>query len=174
MATPTWSQTLWGSTPGVQQFPERYSPQQRQFQQQSIPLLMNILSQVSQPSDISGLTSNIRRQFETKTIPSLAERFVGHGGSTPQGSSAFQSALGGAAAGLESNLGALQTQASMQDKDRLLKLFGLLSGIAQTPQKEFYGVPGTQGLFSPGNIGGTLGGIGGGIGTLLSLLSSWF
>lgn len=150
MPAPSVSQYLFGSTPSLQQYPERYSPQQRQFQQQSLSNLNNILGNISQPTDISGITNDIRRRFETETLPSLSERFVSLGQS-PGRSTAFGGGISGAAANLESQLGSLEAQNVMSDKNRLMQLFSLLSGPALTPQREFYGEPGTTGLFSPGS-----------------------
>jgi len=56
----------------------------------------------------SPIEDQARRQFTTKTIPSLAERFTALGGG--QRSSAFPGALGSAASELESNLASLRAQ----------------------------------------------------------------
>lgn len=75
-----------------------------------------------------------RNQFQTQTLPSIAERFTSMGGG--QRSSAFQGALGQAGAGLEQSLAALRSQYGQQALN-----YGL------RPQFENLYQPETQGLF---------------------------
>ena len=57
--------------------------------------------------DFEPLRQQAMTQFNTQTVPSLAERFTSLGGG--QRSSAFQGALGQAGAGLQENLAGMQT-----------------------------------------------------------------
>ena len=100
--------------------------------------------------------------FNQQTIPSLAERFTGMGG---QNSSAFQQALGGAGAGLNRDLAAMEQQFNMQNRAMDQSLYsdllrgqlgqqginqgGLQSlfGLGMTPQfQNMYLNPGGTGL----------------------------
>ncbi len=58
--------------------------------------------------DFGPLAQQAKSQFYSETIPTLAERFTALGGG--QRSSAFESSLGRAGAGLEENLAALKAQ----------------------------------------------------------------
>lgn len=70
------------------------------------------LQQGMQNADFGGIENAARRNFQTQTIPSIAERFTAFGNG--QRSSAFQGALGSAGANLESQLGALRSQYGQQ------------------------------------------------------------
>jgi len=136
---------LFGSGPQVKSL-ETYNPQQKAFQGQSLQNAAGLLGNLSKPSDISGITNSIRRNFETQTIPSLAERFTSLGGSG-QRSSAFANALGRAGSDLESNIGVLETQNQQQDLSRLQNLFSLLSSLGNMPQQQHYQEQGKPGFF---------------------------
>jgi hypothetical protein len=94
-----------GKKPNVRQVTTR-SPEQLNVMNQQ-------LAQGSQNADFSGIENRARTMFQTKTVPSLAERFTSMG-SGSQGSSAFTSALGSAGVDLESQLAALRSQYGMQ------------------------------------------------------------
>lgn len=98
----------------------------------------NLLGQASQPFSQSPIAQQARNQYQTQIIPGLAERFTNLGGG--QRSSAFQSALGQAGVGLESNLAAL----GQQNQNQLLQL---LLDTALQPQFENLIQPRKAGLF---------------------------
>lgn len=83
-----------------------YRPQQEQG-------LDDLLGQGLQNSNFDNIDARARKNFNTQTIPGIAERFtsMGNGG---QRSSAFQGALGNAGADLESQLGAMRSQYGLQ------------------------------------------------------------
>lgn len=150
-----------GSNPQVQQAP-LFSQQQKNVQNQGLEMLLQLLrggqNQAFQPIANKAVT-----EFNTQTIPSLAERFTALGG---QNSSAFQGALGQAGAGLQENLAAQGSQYNNQ-------LIQLLSQLGLAPQHEnlvFQGQPGLLntaaegfgkglGLYATGGLGGAAGAI---------------
>src|SRR6267142_2202947 len=75
--------------------------------------LQQLLSQGMQNTNFQGIEDLARKNFQQKTIPSLAERFTALSGDT-RGSSAFQGALGQAGSDLESQLAALRGQYGLQ------------------------------------------------------------
>ena len=79
--------------------------------------ISNLFSQGMQNMNPDAIENRARNQFQTQTVPSLAERFTSMGGPGSQGgqrSSAFGAQLGGAGADLESQLAALRSQFGMQ------------------------------------------------------------
>jgi len=160
---------LFGGPGQVVQSPLLSGPQQ-QLQGLTIQNLMQMLQQGQQgPAQyqqaFAPIAQNARQNFQTDTIPSLAERFTALGGG--QNSSAFQGALGRAGAGLESELGAMGAQFGQQqqqlDQSYLLNLLRL----ALAPQFETSYLPGKSGLF--GGVGNAIGQGLGSAGPLLSL-----
>lgn len=155
---------FFGKEPSVQQI-SRFTPQQQGLQNQSIQNLMQLLqSGAGTPGNFAPIAQRARTQFQTQTIPSLAERFTAMGG---QNSSAFQGALGQAGAGLEENLAGLESQYGLQQNSQLQNLLQLLGslGLQQGSENLVHeGQPGAlQGLaaglgnyFAPG-IGGAIG-----------------
>jgi hypothetical protein len=82
---------------------------------QASQLLNWLMSQGQQNADFGKIRENEINQFNTQTIPGLAERFTAMGtGGGGQRSSGFQNALGMAASNLHQNLGAQQAQFGMQ------------------------------------------------------------
>jgi len=131
---------LLGGGKGLSKFAFGDPARERQFQkftpeQQSI--LDQLLRQGAQESDFSGLEQMARKRFEEETVPSIAERFTAMGDG--QRSSAFQSALGRAGTGLETQLAALRSQAGMQ------KL-----GMGLQPRFDTGYSPATQGALGAG------------------------
>ena len=74
--------------------------------------------------DFAPIEQAARTQFNTKTIPSLAERFTSMGEGA-QRSSAFQGALGQAGAGLEEQLAAMKQNYNLQQQNQLMNMLGL-------------------------------------------------
>jgi hypothetical protein len=116
-------------------------------------------------------------QFNTQTVPSLAERFTSLGGQGGQRSSAFQGALGQAGAGLQENLAAMGSQYNMQMLPMLMQLLQM----GQTPMYEQQYMPGQEGFLSKAGTG-FMEGLGsatpaaatGGMGPLISWLKGLF
>lgn len=154
-------ESLFGSPGRVEQV-SRFTPQQQALQDQMISALGPLLQQLQQPANIDPILQQRKESFQTETIPGLAERFTGMGGSA-QRSSAFQGALGSAGAGLEKDLAALQAQTQLSDLGRLQQLFGGLSQGAFQPSFERDYVPGSQGAI-PGLLAPIAQGLGAGIG----------
>lgn len=157
---------LLGGTPArTQQFP-LMSPQQMGLQNQSIQQAMSLLQNLGQQPQGGGfapIAQQARQQFQTQTIPSIAERFSNLGA---QKSSAFQGALGSAASGLESNLAALGSQYGLQERGQQQDLLrSLLSVGTQRPFETAY-FPRQPG-FGENLLSGLGGGLGYGASTFL-------
>lgn len=93
-----------------------------------------------------------QREFEQVTVPNLAERFAGMGGSAMGGglsSSGFGQALSGAGANLQSTLAALKGQLGMQASGQLAQQYGqqLGMGLGAKPFGYMY-QPGNQGFLT--------------------------
>jgi len=158
--------------PGTMQILPTQTPAQQQLSSVNLQNVLQMLqggmgsTAQNQPGrfDFGPIEQRARNQFQTETIPSIAERFTALGGG--QNSSAFQSVLGRAGADLESQLAALGSQVGMQqqqfgqqqqgmDRDYLLALLRL----ALLPQFETQYIPGKSGVF-----GGAAQGLGQGAG----------
>jgi len=115
------------------------SPQQQAWQQQAGQMAMQGLQDPSQGFD--PIAQRARSQFQTQTIPSLAERFTsfGQGG---QRSSDFMGAAAGAGADLEEGLAAQGAQYGLQNRGLLQQLLGI--GMQ----------PGFDNIYQPGQMGG--------------------
>jgi hypothetical protein len=98
----------------------RLTPQQLGWQSEAGNMAMQGLKNPYE--GFQPIEQNAREQFQTSTIPSLAERFTSMGNG--QRSSAFQGALGQAGAGLESNLAGLRSQYGLQNRGLSQNLLG--------------------------------------------------
>lgn len=150
-------QFLIGQPGQLQQFP-RLSPQQLGLQSSLGGSAQQLLPQVQQGFDFAPIAQQARTQFNTQTVPSLAERFTSLGA---QNSSAFQGALGQAGAGLEESLAGLQSKYGLAQQGQQQQLLLALLGMALQPQFENAYFPSRPGLFQ-----GLAGGLGSGLGTL--------
>lgn len=159
--------SLFGKSGRVQQYPTT-TPEQQGLQSQILAQLPQLIGQLqtgAKPFDFGPIEQRARTQFREETIPSLAERFtsMGAGG---QRSSAFESALGRAGAGLEQGLAGLRADIGLQEGGRqqqnLLSLLGLLGGIGMRPSFESG--------YSPGQVGILPQITGSGLNVLLGLL----
>lgn len=74
--------------------------------------------------DFAPIEQAARTQFNTQTVPSLAERFTSMGDGA-QRSSAFQGALGQAGAGLEEQLAAMKQNYNLQQQNQLMNMLGM-------------------------------------------------
>lgn len=114
---------------------------QNKFSQASQDAQMNLLKSLQQPSmfqreSFDPIRNLYQQQFQQQTVPEIANRFTSGSGID---SSAFQQALGGAGAGLNAQLAALesqhnqgQQQAGFQqqglDQNRMSQLMNLIQG----------------------------------------------
>lgn len=129
--------------------------------------------------DFAPLAQQARTQFNTETVPTLAERFTAMGNG--QRSSAFESSLGRAGAGLEENLAALKAQYDYNNfQNQQQHYLNRILGGAQ-PQYQQSFIPPQQGIVGggqkkKGGIGGFFKGLAGGIGRIAgkSLLGGLF
>lgn len=142
------SDFFFGSSPKTEQL-SRFTPQQQGLQNQGIQSLMQLLQGNTQgiggaPSSFEPFAQRARTQFETQTVPGLAERFTALGG---QNSSAFQGALGQAGAGLEEGLAAQGSQYGLQQNSQIQQLMQLLLGLSSQPGFENVIHQGQPGLF---------------------------
>lgn len=174
------SDFLIGTQDKLKQVP-RLSTQQLGLQNNIGNSAQQLLPQVQQGFDFAPIAQQARTQFNTQTIPSLAERFTSLGA---QGSSAFQGALGSAGAGLEEGLSALNSQYDFANQGQQQQLLLSLLGLSLQPQFENIFMPGQQGflqnagaglgaglgLLSGPGIGSAVGSGLGGLGALLRLL----
>lgn len=126
----------------------------------------NLLS--GDPQAYQNFAAPHMRQFEEQTVPQLAERFAGLGGGMGGGlsNSGFAQALGGAGAGLQSNLAGLYAQIQQQAAGHASNQFGNLAnqGLGTQTLENIY-QPG-----STGALGGLLQGLGTGAGMGLGML----
>lgn len=118
-------------------------------------VLQQALSGLQNPTaGFAPIAQQAQQDFQSKYVPSLAERFTALGG---QRSSGFQSALQQGASGLASNLASQQAQYGLQNQGLLQKLLGIglqpnFENVYQEPQQGF--------------LGGALGGLSSGLGSL--------
>jgi hypothetical protein len=146
--------TYFGGTPAKTERTSLYQPDQQQLLQQITQLAQQQAQagpyQAPQ-TDFAPIEAQARRQFSERTIPEIATRFLG---GDEAGSSAFQGALGGAAAGLEERLAGLRQQSNLQSEQLRLQgqgqqqnqLMNLLQGaltpreyISETPRQPGFG-----------------------------------
>jgi len=133
----SFSNFLFGSKGRQEQLP-RFTPEQTSA-------LNQLLSSGLGNLDLGPIEEQARTKFQSQTVPSLAERFTSLGGGA-QGSSAFQSALGRAGAGLEQGLAEMRPQLGLQQLQ-----YGL------TPQFESLYRPAQPGLLGGLASGGLQG-----------------
>lgn len=157
---PGISEFFLGSPSRTQQF-TNFNPQQQQAFAQ---ILQQALSGLQNPQQgFQPIADNARQQFNTQTIPSLAERFTAMSGDSRQGSSGFQGALGSAASSLSSQLASLRSQYGMQNQSNLQNLLGM--GL--TPQYETSYFP-----RQPGFLESLFGSLGQAAGSAVPLLAA--
>lgn len=157
-------------TPGQTQQFQRFNQPQQQLQNQSLNQALSLLqgmpgSQNVPQNSFAPIAQQARQQFNTQTIPGLAERFTAMGGG--QRSSAFQGALGQAGSGLESSLAALGSEYGQRQQGLDQQLLGQLLNYGMMPSFENAYTP-----RQPGFLESTASGASQGIGALLPLLLS--
>jgi len=126
-------------------------------QMQGIEKLIGQLQGSVNP-DFSGIENYARRNFQTKTAPSIAERFASLGGQGTRRSGDIQPYLAGAGADLDAQLANLKSQYGLQQQ-------GLLANLLNQQTQENVYRPEEQGSFL-GGLGGSIGqGLGSAVGT---------
>lgn len=165
--------------PGEQMQFNRFTPQQSNLQNQSIQQIMSLLQGGGQNgiggAGVGGLgqfnfepiANRARSDFQTKTLPLLAERFSSMGSN--RNSSGLQGQAFEGAQGLEEGLAALQSKYNLAQGGQNNQLLSLLLSLAMQPSFETGYRPGTSGL-----LGGLAGGLGQGLGSLGGLGSLQF
>jgi len=134
------------NTPGQLKQLETLNPQQKNLVGQSGTNALDLLKQIQgQQFNFDPIAQQARSQFQTQTVPSIAERFASMGTGGSQRSSAFAGALGSAGSGLEQSLAALKAQYGLQERGLNQQLLGQLLGVGLTPTFENYQTPGEQG-----------------------------
>jgi hypothetical protein len=133
----TGAKNLLVGSPGHTELSPKLNPQQQQLQSLAGTQASSLLQNLGQNKfNFAPIAQQARTNFQTKTIPSIANRFAGLGA---QGSGAYQHALGSAGAGLEEGLAALQAKYDFaqggQDQQLLL---ALLSQALQPQQDNIY------------------------------------
>lgn len=97
---------------------------------------MNLLKNSGNQFNFEPIAQKAKTQFQTQTVPGLAERFTSLGGG--QRSSAFQGALGQAGANLNEGLASLEQQFGLKQQglnQNLLRLL-LTHGLGKNPTEE--------------------------------------
>lgn len=140
---------LFATPESTQQF-QLKTPGQQGLQNQTIGAAGNLLQQLMGGGgfNFAPLAQQARTQFQTQTIPGLAERFTAfQGGQGGQRSSAFQGALGSAGAGLEQGLASDAARFGLQQQGLNQNLLSMLLGSGQ--QQSFSNLfrPRQPGLF---------------------------
>lgn len=141
--------------------------------QQSLQALMGMLS-----GQDTSWQDPYRQQFETQTVPMLAERFAGLGGAMGGGalsSSGFGQALGGAGAQFEGQLAQLGEQRKQSAISQLLgfQQQGMSQALGAQPFA-YQERPAQTGFLQQALAAGSEGLLGGIGGTILDLISKKF
>jgi hypothetical protein len=153
---------VFGDYPSNVETVPNLNPTQMALQNKVMGSAGNLLYQTNQYKfDFAPIEQQARENFQTKTVPSLAERFVGQGSGTH--SSAFRGALGGAGSELETNLAALGAEYGLRNQAQQQgHLSNLLGYGLQQSQDNFYTPPqegpGKQLVDAAGNIISNVGG----------------
>ncbi len=157
---PGISEFFLGSPSRTQQF-TNFNPQQQQAFSQILQMALQGLQNPQQ--GFQPIENQARTQFNTQTIPSLAERFTSMGGDSRQQSSGFAGAIGAAGSGLEQALASLRSQYGIQNQNSLQNLLGM--GL--TPQYETAYTP-----RQPGFLESLFGSLGQAAGSAVPLLAA--
>lgn len=107
---------LFRDTPATTQQVPNLTPEQQALQNQALGRASELFGQ-TKPSNFNfaPIEQKAREDFQTKTVPSLAERFVGQGSGTH--GSAFRGALGSQGVELETNLAALGAEYGLRNQE---------------------------------------------------------
>lgn len=130
-----------------------YNPQQLGIQNNLLSNTASLL-QKNQQNGFAPIAQRAQTNFQTQTLPTIAERFAGS-----KSSSAYKYALQNAGRELTEGLAALESQYNLRQNDQLTNLLGLLL----RPQNENIYHPA-----EPGALQGISQGIGQGLGNAAS------
>lgn len=120
------------------------TPGQEQLVNQAGRGGLDLLKQLQgQQFNFDPIAQQARTQFQTKTIPSIAERFTRMGDNA--GSSALLASLGSAGSGLEQALAAMKSQYGLQERGLNQQLLQQLLGVGLHPTQSHYFDQGEQG-----------------------------
>jgi hypothetical protein len=122
-----------GKPAQTQQF-ERYTPSQQVALDQLLSQGTSGIQNLNQAFDLTPIEREARTQFQTQTVPSIAERFTALG-SGPR-SSNFIGRLGQAGAGLEQSLASLRSNVGLQQRGQQQNLLTNLLSLGLTPRFE--------------------------------------
>ncbi len=151
--------TWWGGRPEFTQQTPLLTGQQQGLQNNAIQQLMQMLQQ---GGGFGPIEDQARTNFQSNTIPLLAERFQSLGGAGTGNSSAFQGALGAAGSGLEQGLASLKSQHNLGQQGLLSQL-----GMQQSFQNNHF-------QRQPGLPENFFNALGGGLGAILPYLPMLF
>ena len=151
-----------GTNANISYYPQ-YEPEQQYTLDQ---LLRGGLGGIRglQELDFDPIAERQQREFQTQTVPSLAERFTALGGG--QRSGAFKAALGQAGSDLQSQLAALRSKYGLAANEQRLQ--------QALPQLQFGLQPRRESVYTPrqsSGISNLFGGLGQGIGQGISSLA---
>lgn len=133
----SWS-AMWRGTPGRSENTYNYSPYQMNAMNQMLGSGLQGINQAS----FEPIRNRAIRDYEQKIMPSIAERFTSLGA---QNSSAFNSAMGQAGAGLSENLADMESRFNQQN----LPFFQQLMAMGLQPQFDRFNFLGKTGLQQP-------------------------
>lgn len=146
----------------------RFTPEQTSALSQLLQQGLGSLGGMKQPS-FDPLEERARSQFQTRTIPSIAERFSALGA---QNSSGFQEALGQAGSDLESSLAAQRGLFEQQGYGQQLGHLMSLLNTGLTPQFDTLYRPEQPSLFQSA-LPGLAQGLGQSLPSIVKLLSQF-
>ena len=109
------------TAPSTIQMP-RFTPQQQAWQSQAGQMGMQGLQDPL--AGFEPIAQQARSQFQTQTVPSLAERFTSFGQGGQRGSD-FMGAMAGAGSELEESLAGMASQYGLQNRGLLQQLLGM-------------------------------------------------
>ncbi len=121
-----------GDQGGFKEGPNKFNPDQQKALKS---ILQQGQSNLQNPyQGFEPIEQKARTQFQSQSLPGLAERFTTLGGSDTRGSSDFAGMLSGAQSEFDQGLAALRAQYGQQNQDTALRQLEL--GL--TPQTEHY------------------------------------
>lgn len=125
---------LFGSQPAQTQQLSRLNPTQQAAQNQILSMGLGGLQNLNQMFDFAPIEKEARNQFQSQTLPSIAERFTALG-SGPN-SSNYIGRLGAAGAGLEQSLASLKSNVGLQQQGQRQNFLSNLLSLGLQPQTD--------------------------------------
>lgn len=141
---------LFGNQPAQTQQFSRLNPSQANAQNQILSMGLNGLQNLNQSFDFSPIERQARTQFQTNTIPSIAERFTAMG--SGPGSSNFIGRLGAAGAGLEQSLASLRSNLGLQQQGQQQNFLSNLLSLGLQPQTDTLHSPEQPGFLQSAGV----------------------